>query len=309
MGKPVESERAILFDGREIGGLRKQPRIVFDLLNEAARTNKLVLGPNLTSAIYGPSFDPSNRTQKGAMNHAVTKLKRLLPEDLVIVTEYPEDEVNTAEVLYGLKYRPQEKQAELLREIPLQSEVERRVLLEEEVQGLVRQTQQGNSRAFGRIFEEYRDRVCTYALYRTGSPEVADDVTQEVFTSAFRTIGTYRPGDKPLTSWLFAIAHNKIISHHRKHRPEVYLGEITDLKDPIADDLHESLTERISVNGSLQEALTQLSPIQQKIILLRFGEDLSHEDIAKIMGKSNTAVRVQLTRALSKLRNLMVDVR
>jgi RNA polymerase sigma-70 factor (ECF subfamily) len=165
---------------------------------------------------------------------------------------------------------------------------------------LVVQAIDGDGDAFGVLYTHYQDAIYRYIFVRVGNTAEAEDLTEDVFVRAWEALPNYRPTQHPFKSWLYRIAHNLIVDHHRKRKP-------VDLAD---EELHDRpatipLPEEIIENGQeahvLAMAIQQLTEEEQQVIVLRFVEGLSHQEVADVIGKSEGASRVIQHRALLTL--------
>ena len=176
-------------------------------------------------------------------------------------------------------------------------------LTETELSDLVERAVGGDRDSFGRLYEEYVDRVYRHVYYRVGNPAEAEDLTSQVFVNAYRAIGRYRQMGRPFVVWLLSIANNQVIDFYRAQREKTYLDDpgvtVTDGID----------LEEIAVLGDmtqeLREAIVRLKPDQRNVLILRFIDGLDYADIAAILQKKEGAVRVIQHRALLALRKLL----
>ena len=83
-------------------------------------------------------------------------------------------------------------------------------------EGLVGEAVRGDQGAFARLYEAHFDRIYRYVYLKIGDREEAEDMTQQVFLSALRSITSFKYQGTPFTAWLFRIAHNQIVDHFRK---------------------------------------------------------------------------------------------
>ena len=165
---------------------------------------------------------------------------------------------------------------------------------------LVARAVQRDGEAFGRLYERYYDRVYTYIYYRIRPEAEASDLAAQVFLNAWRAIERYQPTGAPLLAWLLRIAHNLVTDHHRRRRDSVTLD--FDIEDRRSDYSPEALTERMMTKEELHRALRRLPEEHQQVLLLRFVEGLGHSEVARLLGKSEGAVRTIQYRALLGLR-------
>jgi RNA polymerase sigma-70 factor (TIGR02952 family) len=166
---------------------------------------------------------------------------------------------------------------------------------------LVRRAREGDTRAFGMLYEYYLDPIYRYIYYRIGSHPDAEDLTEQVFIKAWEALPRYQERGYRLSSWLYRIAHNIVIDHRRRDRAreEVELTEesagLAELPTP-----QEQLIQAETM-AEVVRAMTTLSDEQQEIIILRFIEGLSYAEVAQIMGKNEGACRALQYRALAAL--------
>ncbi len=155
--------------------------------------------------------------------------------------------------------------------------------------------------AFTELYEAHVDRIHRHVRYRVGDPDTAEDITAQVFLRAWQAIHRYRPqAGRPFIAWLFTIANNLIVDHHRRSR-HAHTGiaaarHAADALDPEEAALNADLHAQIAA------ALRRLKPEYQLIIALRLIEDMEYEAIARVLGKKPGALRVTLFRALNALR-------
>jgi RNA polymerase sigma-70 factor (ECF subfamily) len=166
---------------------------------------------------------------------------------------------------------------------------------------VVRRATARDREAFAVLYETHLDRVYRHVRYRVGDPDLTEDITAQVFLRAWQAIHRYRQMEgRPFLAWLYTIANNLIVDHHRRARRE--LQGI----DPARHTAGTSDPEAIAVSGDLQEqiraAIARLKPDYQLVVALRLIEDMDYEEIARVIGKKPGALRVTLFRALQALR-------
>ncbi len=143
-------------------------------------------------------------------------------------------------------------------------------------------------------------------------PEVAEEIAQESFVRAWKALGRFDPQRK-FSSWLFKIAHNAALDSLRRRGEEplsldapVVEGEAAPElpADPAAEDPLVRTTFR-AAGRALERALAELRPQYREILLLRFAEELSYEEIAEVTGSPLGTVKVHLFRARQELARRM----
>lgn len=168
---------------------------------------------------------------------------------------------------------------------------------------LVRLAQDGNSRAFGVLVTRYQSRIYRLARRLTDNQEDAEDVLQEAFIRAFRAIRGFK-GNSKFSTWLYRITVNFAAMKRRSQRTNVDSldepiqtkdGEISrEIMDSTEDPLDTLLTKE--VGEYIDEAVSNLSPTNRAVFVLRHVEGLSTEETQEILGISIPAVKSRLHR-------------
>jgi len=169
---------------------------------------------------------------------------------------------------------------------------------------LVRRAARGDAEAFGDLYARHLDEIYRYVFYKVGSEKLAEDLTEQVFLSAWEAIDGYEQRGHPFSAWLYRIAHNAIVDHYRTRREEEPLDAVTFRLADETPGPEETLLKKGEVSRLL-DALRELSDEKQDLILLRFVEGLSHSEAAEILGKSEVACRVMQHRALGSLSEIL----
>jgi RNA polymerase sigma-70 factor (ECF subfamily) len=158
--------------------------------------------------------------------------------------------------------------------------------------------------ALGLLYERYNRRVFNVAWRVLGDWARAQDVVQEVFLHLRDRIGTWR-GDAGLPSWIYRIAVNRAIDHRRREirRPAWRMGE-TPLEEPVRRPRGDEASpppldqlEREGEKGRVRHALEGLSPKLRAVLVLRYQEGLSYEELAEVLACSLGTVKSRLNRA------------
>lgn len=164
---------------------------------------------------------------------------------------------------------------------------------------------QGDTVAFGVLYERHLDAIFRYVYFRVGNSADAEDLTEDVFVSAWENLSTFKPeGPKSFISWLYRIAHNRVIDHYRKRQPQSWSSEQLALEESRLPGVEEAAHLNHDTTR-LAKAISQLEETEQEVIILRFIEGLSHTEVSKIIEKSEGASRVIQHRALTNLKALL----
>lgn len=166
---------------------------------------------------------------------------------------------------------------------------------------------QGDSEAFGLLYEQYVDRIYNYIYYRTGNPYDAEDLTERVFIRALRHIGNYKNRGLPLSAWLYRIAHNLVANWHRDNsrRKEIPLDE--GIVAPQHADHPEMELVHSEEKEHLMKVIRTLPVERQQLLILKFVEHLSNAEIGQIMGRTEGAIKSLYHRTLLTIRDELGD--
>lgn len=172
---------------------------------------------------------------------------------------------------------------------------------------LIKRAIRGDASAFGSLYDYYQPKIYRFVLIKVSHREEAEDLTHQVFLSAWQNIRGYKSLGHPFSSWLYQIARNKVIDFYRTQKLQV------DLED--ADEQYFSTDEKdinLSVDIALQaeevvDAIRSLKQVYQDVIIMRFVEDLTPKEVAKVLGKSEGAVKLIQHRAIKELQHALQD--
>ncbi len=175
-----------------------------------------------------------------------------------------------------------------------------------EEQALVLAAQQGDEQAFGELYDAYVDRIYRYIYYRVDTPDVAQDLTSEVFLRVVEGLPGYQYRELPLLAWIYRIAHARIIDHYRRERRSTSDDDIEQLNLGTESDFDGALMTKYH-QEQVREALSLLTDDQQQVIALRFIEGHSLQKTADLLGKTVGAVKVMQHRALQSLGRVLTQ--
>lgn len=172
---------------------------------------------------------------------------------------------------------------------------------------LVEQALAGSQRAYYALVERYERPVFSVILRMVRDRALAEDLAQETFVKAFRSLASYDQTRK-LSSWLFTIAHNAAIDHLRRKRlATVPLETEGDRAAPVdraaapAAEGPEREALRADLLRAFETVLAELRPDHAEALVLRFQEGLAYDEIAEIMGLPLGTVKTHLHRARKTL--------
>lgn len=172
------------------------------------------------------------------------------------------------------------------------------------IEGLIERAQKGDSDAFGEIFDLYLTPIYRFIYFRISNKEDAEDLTEEVFMKAWEKINTFKKmSNIPFSAWLFQIAKNIVTDFWRKNKDTLEIDENHEDKKSFKE-----LVQNTEVNFErkrLKKALNEIPSVQADAISLKFFSELSNQEIATVLKKSEGAVRILLSRGLKRLREIM----
>lgn len=159
--------------------------------------------------------------------------------------------------------------------------------------------QTGGISAFEAFFRQYERLVFKNAYLLTGTREEADDVLQEVFVSVWKSRRTFDPAKGKVTTWLHRITVNKCLEMNRK--PKVKTTLLEGIDPPAAEITDEGLFSRQQYE-KLLEAMNTLDSRHRAVLVLRYFNDLSYEEISQAVGIPLGTVKSRINNGLKMLR-------
>lgn len=170
----------------------------------------------------------------------------------------------------------------------------------------------GDESAFAELLRRHLDGVYTFSLRFVGNEHEAEDITQESFVKAWKSLKKYDTKTSKFKTWLMRIVRNTAIDHLRKkkHVPfSQFENEQGDnvLIDTLEDTspLPEEMLSRAYDTEEVQRALEKMSPLHKEILLLYYTNDLTFEEIGAILNSPPNTVKSRHHRALQTLRPLL----
>lgn len=176
--------------------------------------------------------------------------------------------------------------------------------IEQEERQLLERCQRGERQAFGRVVELYQGRVFGLVRRLVGSESVAEDITQEAFVRAYVSIGRF-DCERPFLPWIFRIAVNLARNWFKAAARREVPWELENSLLP--QDQVRPLDERLDVSRSLERALLELAPKYRVPLVLKHVEGLDYRQIKEVLGVPVTALKMRVSRARAKLRELLAE--
>ncbi|MDP9350601.1 MAG: sigma-70 family RNA polymerase sigma factor [Chloroflexota bacterium] len=179
-------------------------------------------------------------------------------------------------------------------------------------EGLVRQAQAGSMRSFNLLVERYQGPLYNLCLRYVGDRQLAEDVVQEAFLSAWRAINSWKGGS--FKAWLFRIAVNEARDLHRRNsrRPSSSLDDLLEQGTSFGAEADKAPgPEAVSLSAatlrSIESALQRLPEDQRLVVLLSDVQGLTYEEMCATLGLPLGTVKSRLFRARVALRKLLVE--
>lgn len=176
-------------------------------------------------------------------------------------------------------------------------------LPEAALQALVKRAQDGDTDAFGKLYDHFFTQVYRYCAFRLPK-EMAEDVTADIFVKGWEKLGSYRlQKNVPFGAWLFRIARHAVIDAYRSNRGFEEVPEA--LPDTDNFNRTEARLERKDTLRIVRNALNQLPRRYRDVLLLTYVSELPHGEAARVLHISEGGVRILKMRALRKLEALL----
>src|SRR6478735_6669268 len=172
---------------------------------------------------------------------------------------------------------------------------------------LVELARQGDSEAFGMLYDHYQSSVYRFLFYRTRSSTLAEDLTSETFFRALRSMNGFRWQGKDFGAWLMTIARNLATDHFKAGRTRL---EMTTEDMGLHDDATEGPESTVlagRTNEILLAALKELPTEQKDCLIMRFLQGMSIAETAAVLGRSEGAVKQLQLRGVRNLAKLMPE--
>ena len=178
---------------------------------------------------------------------------------------------------------------------------------------LIRLCQEGDLKAFERLYRRYSRDVFTMALRMSGSSEIAEEVTQEVFISVYKNIHRFQ-FQSAFTTWLYRIVMRRSADYFRKNKKHqentLSYGDLVNEEESPAEFKDTSSTPYLEAvdrerEKIIEESILSLNKKQRSVLLLRYVNHLAYEEIATVLRCQIGTVKSRLNRAHKALENLI----
>jgi len=166
---------------------------------------------------------------------------------------------------------------------------------------------QGEHNAYADLVSRYQNYVFTLTLRLIKSREDAEEVAQDVFVKAYRSLADFR-GESKFSTWLYTITNNTCITFLRKKKLEVHSldnEKVFEMADSKASGFRANMIEQKSRVSMVNKAIAMLNPDDAEIITLFYKAEQTLDEIARILGLEMNTAKVRLHRARGRLKEKM----
>ena len=168
---------------------------------------------------------------------------------------------------------------------------------------IVARVLKGDRQSYALLVDEYKSPIYNLAYRMTGNLEDADDLTQETFIRAYQYLWRYDTSKKFFT-WLYTLALNLIRNHFKKNK---YNKSSEELSANLLADKNPSPETELIETQEISVYLLRLEDESRALLIMKFYQGLTFEEIAQITGKSISAVKMRIYRGLEKLKELLKE--
>lgn len=171
---------------------------------------------------------------------------------------------------------------------------------------IIREIKDGNVELYAELIARYERKIMAFIFHMLKSARLemyAEDLCQETFYKAFRSLSTFREAEASFSTWLYTIARNTVLSELRKQRAgHVSLEDSGVVPQDSPEDIPEQLVLRNERMVLVREAINKLPEKQRSALILREYEQLDYQEIANILGQTVSSVKSLLFRARSSVK-------
>ena len=161
----------------------------------------------------------------------------------------------------------------------------------------------GSMEAFESLYERHRGPLYRYILRQVGDAATANDLYQGSWEKIIKARGSYQ-ASAPFRAWMYRIAHNHVMDHFRRQRPQT---ELRPEHEESTGEGPEQALEREHRETLLKEALAQLSSKQREAVLLKLEGGLDLQSIADVLGVSRETAKSRLRYAVARLKEALKE--
>ena len=169
---------------------------------------------------------------------------------------------------------------------------------------IIARARRGDADTFEQLVVSYRDQVFRLALRMCGSEADADEVAQEAFLSAWKALPNFR-GESQFSTWLYQLTTHAAIDLMRREKRQIAAADITEVSAADPAPSPQQQAEQSEQREIVRDAILQLAPEQREVVVLRFMEELSYEEIGAVLKLPSGTVKSRLNRAKAQLKEIL----
>ena len=171
-------------------------------------------------------------------------------------------------------------------------------------ENIIARARRGDADAFEQLVVAYRDQVFRLALRMCGSEADADEVAQEAFLSAWKALPNFR-GESQFSTWLYQLTTHAAIDLMRREKRQIAADDIPEVSAADPAPSPQQQAEQSEQREIVRDAILQLAPEQREVVVLRFMEELSYEEIGAVLKLPSGTVKSRLNRAKAQLKEIL----
>jgi RNA polymerase sigma-70 factor (ECF subfamily) len=179
--------------------------------------------------------------------------------------------------------------------------------MDSKIKEIFSRAQNGDQEAFRLIYDKYLTPIYRYIYFRVKDKNTADDLTQEVFVKAFDRINRIEAENNNPLTYFYTIARNLLIDNYRHKHIETIANEEAEIYLIHNDNPEKIYTENEDAR-QLMKALNKISDLEAEVIILKFLKNFDNSEIAKVLDKSEMAVRQLQSRGLKSLKKIYENI-
>lgn len=171
---------------------------------------------------------------------------------------------------------------------------------------LLRRAQCWDDEALTEIYDCYAPSIYRYAYRKTGNVETAQDLTAETFHRFLEALKRGAGPHEHLSGWLYRVAHNLIVDHYRR-QPDDPPASLEVVEPAVAAKQEEHVTHEARVDRA-RAALAMLTPLQQQVLMLRYLEEMSLQEVAAMLDRTVGSIKALQHRAIATMQKILEDM-
>ena len=171
-------------------------------------------------------------------------------------------------------------------------------------ENIIARARRGDAGAFEQLVETYREQVYRIALRMCSNAADADEAAQEAFLAAWKGLPNFR-GDSQFSTWLYQLTTHAAIDLMRREKRQIAADDITEVSAADPAPSPQQQAEQSEQREIVRDAILQLAPEQREVVVLRFMEELSYEEIGAVLKLPSGTVKSRLNRAKAQLKEIL----